>query len=91
MAPIAAILIASAFTAHYAIAPAVIIICLGGLAITWLSGAGLRAAGARHRRLRSLAHAVCAVLAITALCYIAIHQNRLIDLIIETVRFGPDV
>ncbi len=94
MAPIAALLIAASLTAHYAIAPAVTIISLGGIAITWLSGAGL-AAGRRSRRglgpWRRLLHALLTALAVVAICYVAVHRNRLIDMIIETVRFGPDL
>lgn len=93
MLPIAAVLVAASLTAHYAIFPAVIIICVGGVAVTWLSGAGLAAAAVmgRRTRLRALVHAGAAALAVIALCYAAIHHNRLIDMIIETVRFGPDV
>jgi tetratricopeptide (TPR) repeat protein len=94
MMPIAAVLIAASLTAHYAIFPAVSIICLGGMAIAWLSGAALTAAavtGTRRRRLRALLHALAAVIAVIALCYIAIHRNRLIDLILDTVRFGPEL
>lgn len=94
MAPIAGLLIAASMTAHYAIAPAVIIICVGGLALTWLSGAGLVAARTRDNRMsawRPIIHAVVCVVAVVALSYIAIHHNRLIDMLLETVRFGPDV
>ena len=44
MLPIAGILIITSMTAHYAIAPAVVIICTGGIATTWLSGVGVLAA-----------------------------------------------
>jgi tetratricopeptide (TPR) repeat protein len=94
MAPIVALLIAASLTSHYAIGPAVTIICAGGLVITWLSGAGLRAGAGRVAasvRARALAHAAIVLVAVAALCYIAIHYNRLIDMIIDTVRFGPDV
>ena len=90
MAPVAAIFVGASFTAHYAIAPAVVIVCCGGLCVTWLSGAGLRAAGNRVARL-ALVHAVVSFGAVLALSYIALHRNRLIDMLIETVRFGPDV
>lgn len=94
MVPIAGLLVVASLTAHYAIAPAVFIICLGGLAITWLSGAGLAAAHARARgagRIRPWVHIVLAVAGVLALSYIALHHNRLIDMIVDTVRFGPDV
>ena len=94
MLPIAGLLMAASLTAHYAIAPAVAIICIGGLAVTWLSGGGLRAARARPQgsgRWRPLAHASASASAVLALTYIALHHNRLLDMIIQTVRFGPDV
>ncbi len=94
MLPIAGLLIAASMTAHYAIAPAVTIMCTGGLAITWLSGAGVLAARARNHRLgawRSITHTVLSAIAVLSLTYIAIHHNRLIDMLLDTVRFGPDV
>lgn len=94
MIPIAGILMAASLTAHYAIAPAVTIICLGGVGITWLSGVGLRAARVRPGGLggwRPPVHALASICAIVALTYIALHHNRLVDMIVETVRFGPDL
>jgi TolA-binding protein len=90
MLPIAVLLSAASFTAHYAIAPAVIIVCSGGLIVTWLSGASLRAGG-RPGAARALAHAAISFLAILAITYIALHRQHLLDMLIRTVRFGPDV
>ncbi|HWN69100.1 MAG TPA: tetratricopeptide repeat protein, partial [Haliangium sp.] len=97
MLPIAALLTAGSFTGHESIGPAVTLVCAGGVALAWLSGAGLDAARAHastaqpRRRLRPLAHAAAVALAVIALCYIALHRGHLVDMILETVRFGPDV
>jgi tetratricopeptide (TPR) repeat protein len=95
MVPVAVLLVGAALTGHQDIAPAVAIILVGGLVITWVSGAGLATAGiARGRptrpRLRALVHAAASATAVVALCWIALHRTRLIDMIIETVRFGPE-
>jgi hypothetical protein len=92
LAPVAAVFVGVAFTAHRLIAPAVATISIGGVALTWLSGATLeqlRAAG-RARRLRSLAHIVACVVGVAALAYIALTRDNLLDALVETVRFGPD-
>ncbi len=89
MLPIALVLTAAALTTHASIGPAVAIVCGGGLAITWLGGAGLRAAPVSP--LRALAHAAAAIVAVAALAYIALHRNHLLDMLAETVRFGPDL
>ncbi len=91
-APVATVLIGVAFTAHRLIAPAVATIAGGGLVLTWLSGATLerlRAAG-QPRRLRGVTHAVACVVGVAALAYIALTRDHLLDLLIETVRFGPE-
>jgi tetratricopeptide (TPR) repeat protein len=91
--PIAVLLVAAAYTGHEQIGPAVAIICGGGLIVTWLSGAGLEAAAKRGGigRGRAWSHAGATAVAVMALCYIAVHRTGLIDLIVSTVRFGPDV
>lgn len=90
MAPVALLLVATALTGHEDVAPAVGLILGGGVAVTWLSGAGL-AVGARSGRLRPILHLGGSALAVLAIAYIALHRTRLIDLIVSTVRFGPDV
>jgi hypothetical protein len=92
LGPVALVLLGVAFTAHRAIAPAVATIALGGLALAWLSGAALevvRAAG-RSRRLRSALHLVACLAGVAGLAYVALIHGDLIDLLIETVRLGPD-
>jgi len=91
-APVAVVLIGVAFTAHRLIAPAVTVIATGGLALTWLSGATLerlRTTG-RPGRLRGVAHGIACVIGVAALAYIALTRDHLLDLLIETVRFGPE-
>lgn len=99
MVPITLILIAASYKGHPEIRPAVAIVCFGGMVIAWLSGAGLVAARAsRHaepsrwrRLLRPSLHILACVAAVGAVCYIAVHRTRLIELVIATARFGPDV
>lgn len=90
--PVAAIWIAVAFTSNTLVARAVVEIAIGGVAITWLSGAAIaaaRAAGKLTRR-RLIAHAIAAGLAVLAICYTAVESERLLDVINETVQFGPE-
>lgn len=90
-APVAAVLIGVAFTAHRLIAPAVTTIAAGGLALTWLSGATLerlRARG-RARPLRSIAHVIACLAGVAALAYVSLTRDHLLDMLLETVRFGP--
>lgn len=88
LAPLAAVFVAAAMTEHHEIARAVATISIAGVAIAWLSGAGLRAAPSRWR---PIAHAVTAGLTVLAAFYATIHAGGLVDLIISTVRLGPDV
>jgi TolA-binding protein len=88
MVPVALLLGASALTGHEEVAPAVFLILAGGVAIAWLHGAAVRPA---RRRWLVVAPSLAAVAGVVAICYIAVHRTRLIDLIVSTVRFGPDV
>jgi hypothetical protein len=92
LGPVALVLIGVAFTAHRAIAPAVAIISTGGLVLAWLSGSALElvCAGGRARRLRSIGHVLTCLLGVAGLAYVALTHGALIDLLIETVRFGPE-
>ena len=92
LGPVAGVLIGVAVTAHRLIAPAVATIALGGLAQAWLSGAALdrlRAHG-RPYRLRSVAHVVACCVGVAALGYVAMTRDNLLDMLYETVRFGPE-
>jgi len=91
-APIAAVLVAVAFTANRLIAPAVGIVAGGGLVLAWLSAAGLDAARTTGSvRRRAIMHVLACVAGVVALGYIAVTRDGLLDMLVETVRFGPDV
>ncbi|HEY3805651.1 MAG TPA: tetratricopeptide repeat protein [Kofleriaceae bacterium] len=90
--PIAAVLVGVAATAHRLIFPAVVRISLVGLALAWLSAttiALLRARG-RATRLRSLLHVGTCAVAVIAVAYLALAHDGLLDLLVDTVRFGPE-
>ncbi|HEY1814830.1 MAG TPA: tetratricopeptide repeat protein [Kofleriaceae bacterium] len=91
-APIAAVLAGVAATAHRLIFPAVVAISLVGLALAWLSGSTLALLRARGRatRLRSLLHIGTCAIAVIAVAYLALDHDGLLDLLIDTVRFGPE-
>jgi outer membrane protein assembly factor BamD (BamD/ComL family) len=90
--PVVALFAGAGLTEHRAIGHAVAIIAAGGLATAWLSGAALEAARARGplRGRRVAAHIVLAVLAVLAVCNLALAHERLFDQLEETLRFGAD-
>ena len=88
LVPIGGVLVALALTGNPLVARTVIAIVGGGIATSWLSGAIL--AGTKPRLRVALVHAALAVLAIGAICYLAIDRGRLIDLLIETWQSGPE-
>ena len=88
MAPVAAVLVAASFTAHRAIGPAVAWISGVGIVLAWLSGAALELRGGR---VRSVLHVLACVIGVACAGYLALTHDGLIDLLVETVRFGPDV
>jgi len=90
--PVAGLFAAAAMTENAVLGHAIEIICAGGLIAAWLSGAALDAARARApiRGRRALAHAALASAAVLSLGYIAVTRERLVDQLIETVRFGAD-
>jgi Tetratricopeptide repeat len=90
--PIAAVLVGVAATAHRLILPAVVRISLVGLALAWLSGSALALLRARGRatRLRSIAHVAACVIATIAVAYLALAHDGLLDMLVDTVRFGPE-
>jgi hypothetical protein len=92
LAPIAAVIAGASFTAHQAIAPAVLWISITGIVLAWLSGTTLDVLRARGRsvRARAIAHVALCALGVLAIGYIAMTRDGLIDLLVETVRFGPE-
>jgi hypothetical protein len=92
MAPVAALLVAASFTGNHSITPAVVLICLGGLAISWLSGATLASArrAARDSPRRTLLHLLGCFAAVLSLAYLAIVGTGLLDLLISTIQLGPE-
>jgi len=87
--PVALLLAAAGLTENEALARAIAFVCAGGLVITWLSGAALEAARPVGRA-RLASHLVVVALAVAAVVYLAVSRERLIDFILETVRFGPE-
>lgn len=89
--PVAAVLVGVAMTTHELIAPAVFWLCMGSVAMTWTSGIALETLRAKGRavRVRALAHAVGCVTGVVALLYVLLVRDDLLEMIIETVRFGP--
>lgn len=87
-APVAVVLVLASFTAHRSIGPAVTRISVAGLVLAWLSGAALEV---RPGRGRAVLHVVACMAGVLAVAYIALTHDGLIDMLVETVRFGPDV
>src|SRR5206468_10211992 len=92
LAPMAGVLVAVAFAAQRVIAPAVARITITGVALAWLSGAALDVLRTRGRatRARSLVHVAACVLGVLAIAYLSIVRDGLLDLVVETARYGPE-
>jgi hypothetical protein len=90
--PVAIGLVAAGYSENWAIAHALAFMCAGGLALAWLSGALLEAARRNGglRGARVAAHIAAAVVAVGAICYLAVTRERLVDMLIETIRFGAE-
>jgi tetratricopeptide (TPR) repeat protein len=91
LAPAAAVLVGISFTGNVNVAPVVAVICGGGLVLAWLSGATLDLVRGRGRdvRVRSVAHTLAVAIGSVALGYIAMVRGGLLDMLVETVKFGP--
>lgn len=86
LAPIAIVIAGVAFTGNPLVARAVAAILGVGIAVAWVSGVSLpRPVGGK----RALVHALVAAIAVAAAGYLAIDHGRMIDLIAETWREGP--
>ena len=92
LSPVALVMIGVAYTGNLSVAPAVTTIIVGGLGLAWLSGSALALLRARGRsvRVRALVHVVGCLFAAISLGYLALTHDELIDMLIETVRFGPE-
>ena len=92
LVPIGAVLIGVALTTHYALAPAVTVLTFGGLALAWISGITLDLLRLHRRPVgaRGAVHVVLCLGAVAALLYIVLTHDNLLEMMIETVRFGPD-
>ncbi len=91
LAPFGGLLVAIAYAENMPIAQSVAVLTAGTLGMTWVSGAALdlvRSFG-RPVRARALVHAFAAALAALALGYISLVRAGLLDVIAETVRYGP--
>jgi tetratricopeptide (TPR) repeat protein len=92
LAPVAAVMMGVALTTHQLIAPAVLMLSLSGIALAWVSGATLDTLRARGREIRgrALAHVAICFVTVAALFYVALVRDNLLEMVIETVRFGPE-
>jgi hypothetical protein len=89
--PVALVLVAATYAIDSLIAPAVIQISAAGIATAWVSGATLDLCRQRERsvRMRALGHVVACAFIVLAVGYIAMTRADLLDMLGETVRFGP--
>jgi tetratricopeptide (TPR) repeat protein len=89
-APVAALLIASGHAGNRIVARAVLWIVAVGVALAWLSGASLEAAGRRPGPVRVVGHVLAAAIAIAAVGYLAVTKDRLLDMLVQTWQHGHD-
>jgi TolA-binding protein len=90
--PVAALFALAGLTEHGAIAAATAGIGLGGMMITWLAAAGTAARVGRGSvgRVEQAARAAALALAVLSLAYLAVETAGLTDLVLETLRSGPE-
>jgi hypothetical protein len=90
--PVAAVISGVALSGNFLVEIAVREILLGGLAVTWLGGVTLELA--RRRGRLSFPVILVSVLAstasIAAICYLAVMNDQLIDMLSETWHHGHD-
>jgi tetratricopeptide (TPR) repeat protein len=93
LVPVALLFAFAAMTEHQGLGRAVEVILAGALVVTWLSGAALEAVRARRGRVslvRAVGQAAWSGTTILAICWIAVTRERLLDMLMETVRFGAE-
>jgi tetratricopeptide (TPR) repeat protein len=90
--PVGVVLVGVALTTHRAIAPAVCVLSFGGLVLAWISGITLELMRMRKRPIgvRAAINVVLCLSAVAALVYITLTHGDLLEMMIETVKFGPD-
>jgi tetratricopeptide (TPR) repeat protein len=91
LAPVAFVIVLGSYLSRAAIAPAVLRISIAGLVLAHISGITLDLLRVRGRavRLRAVLHVVACALAVLGVGYIAIMREGLLDMFVETVRYGP--
>lgn len=92
LAPLAVVVLATTYATQRTIWPAVARITIVGFILTWISGATLdtlRASG-RSIRLRAIGHVIAVATAVLAVGYIAVTREGLMDMFVETLRYGPE-
>jgi len=87
--PVFGILFLMSLSGYRDIGTAVAIVGAAGSVFIWLSGTASRLSP--RPWWRALLHLAAVVLAVVASAYVALHRGGLLDQILETVRFGPDV
>jgi hypothetical protein len=92
LAPLAVVVAATTYMTQRTIWPAVLRITLVGVALTWLSGIALDLLRARGRsvRARALLHVLACAAGVLAIGYISVMRDGLIELFVETLRYGPE-
>ncbi len=91
ISPVAAVVIAASFAIDRLIAPAVVQILVTGLLASWISGATIDLLRLRGRRvgLRFVIQFLACGSLVLAVGYIAMSRDGLLDMLSETVKFGP--
>lgn len=91
IAPVAVVVALAAFAIDRVIAPAVVQISAAGLVTAWLSGATLDLLRQRGRgvRMRAIGHIIACGLIVASAGYIAMIRSGLLELLSETMQFGP--
>lgn len=92
LAPLAIVMVATTYATQRTIFPAVARISTVGVALTWISGVALDMLRARGRsiRLRALVHILAVAAAVLATGYIAVMRDGLIEMFVDTLRYGPE-
>jgi hypothetical protein len=91
LAPLAVIIVGVAFSTQRTIAPAVARISALGLVFAWVSGITLDLLRARGRsvRARAIVHIGICAIGVLAIGYIAVTRDGLVDMLADTMRYGP--